>query len=189
MAFANEGLSLWLGKEFARQGAPIIRWVAFGLLVSALARVAFWFIQGIGRPDLPAKFHLLETVLYVPFLWWATRSFGIAGAAAAWTGRIALDAGLLFYASRRIAPFRWPDRSSLAAITTPAVAVLVLIPHVGSAPLRLAIVAAIAAAFPWLCWRFLLSSDERTSVRRTVGSRGAAAGSLRGSAPEGQSLS
>ena len=164
-AFGRDGLRLWLGTEFARQGAPVIRWVAVGLFVSSLARVAFWLVQAAGRPDLPARFHLLETVVYLPILWWATRSFGIAGAAAAWTGRVVLDAVLLFGASRRIVPLSRTDRASLAAISGAALAALALFPEAASAALRVGAVAITAAAFGAVYWRRLLSEEERRWLR------------------------
>ncbi|MGZ6970681.1 MAG: hypothetical protein ACXVID_03380, partial [Thermoanaerobaculia bacterium] len=164
-AFAREGLTLWLGGDFAREGLPVVRWVAFGLLLNAMARVAFWLVQGVGRPDVPAKFHILEVVVYVPILWWSTRSFGIVGAAAAWTGRVALDAGLLFFASERLVPLPEGARTSLVATTGAALAMLSLVPSVESVPLRLTAVGAAASVFCFLCWRSLLSSDERAWVR------------------------
>jgi O-antigen/teichoic acid export membrane protein len=160
-AFSSEGLDLWLGPEFAREGAPVVRWVAFGLLASALARVSFWLVQGVGRPDLPAKFHLAEIVLYVPLLWWATRTFGIVGAAAAWTVRVFLDTGLLLLASQRLVPLVRAARGPLAATAAAAGAGLVLIQRVAPLGLRAAIFVVGASGFFWLCWRHLLSWDER----------------------------
>lgn len=168
VAFAKEGLTTWLGGDFAREGSPVIRWVVFGLLLNAMARVSFWLVQGVGRPDLPAKFHLLEIVFYVPLLWWSTWSFGIGGAAAAWTGRIALDAGLLFFASERLVPLPKGARTPLVATALSALAMLGLIQLVESVPLRLAAVGVVAVGFACLCWRSLLSSDERAWVRSAV---------------------
>ena len=168
MAFGRDGLRLWLGAEFARQGAPVLRWVAFGLLVSALARVAFWLVQGVGRPDLPALFHAAELVVYVPLLWWATRSFGIVGAAAAWTARVVLDAVLLFGASQKFVPLSRSDRASLAVASATAFALLGLVPREGSVALRLAFVGSAAVGFAAVAWQLLLSPDERRRARRTL---------------------
>ena len=168
VAFAREGLTIWLGGDFAREGAPVIRWIAFGLLLSAVSRVAFWLVQGVGRPDLPAKFHVLEIVVYVPLLWWSTWSFGIGGAAAAWTGRIALDAGLLLFASGELVPLPRGVRTRLMTTVLSALAALGLIQLVESVPLRLAAVSVVVAGFACLCWRGLLSSEERAWVRNAV---------------------
>lgn len=167
-AFGKEGLALWLGSGFAHEAAPVIPWIAIGLLVNALARPAFWLVQGAGRPDLPAKFHVMELVVYLPALWWATRSFGIAGAAAAWTGRVVLDVGLLFLASQRLVSLSRAIRLSLGATGAVAIAALVFVPSIESAGFRAAVLGTAAATFTGVCWRVLLSHDERDWVLRLL---------------------
>jgi len=56
-------------------------------------------VQGYGRPDIAAKFHLLELPFYLITLSLALRWYGIVGAAVAWTLRVTLDASLLFVAA------------------------------------------------------------------------------------------
>jgi O-antigen/teichoic acid export membrane protein len=170
-AFAREGLALWLGEEFALRGAPVVRWIAIGLLVNALARVAFWLVQGVGRPDLPAKFHVLEMALYFPLLWWATRTFGITGAAAAWTGRVVLDAGLLLVASQRLVAFPAGARGPLAATGAAAIALVATIGRAGTVGFRTVALAALIVGFIGLWWRVLLSAAERTWVRNLATSQ------------------
>src|SRR5207245_5800245 len=100
-AFAHEGLRAWLGAEFAQHGAPVLRWLAVGVFINGIAQVFATHLQGIGRPDLTAKLHLIELPIYVPALWLAIHYFGIVGAAMAWTVRVALDGALLFWLTRR----------------------------------------------------------------------------------------
>ncbi len=163
-AFAREGLGLWLGAEFALKGAPVVRVIAVGLLLNALARIAFWLIQGVGRPDLPAKFHVLEMALYLPLLWWATKSFGIVGAAAAWTARITLDAALLLGASQGLVPLPRADRAPLAATGAAAITLVALLGHVESLAVRAAVFGVVTAGFLGLWWGVILSARERTWV-------------------------
>lgn len=94
-AFAPEVLRLWLGEEFARAGAGVLRWLGVGVLVNCIAQVAFAVIQGGRRPDLTAKVHMMEFPLYVAALWMLVRTYGITGAAMAWTLRVAVDAVVL----------------------------------------------------------------------------------------------
>jgi O-antigen/teichoic acid export membrane protein len=99
--FAYEGLDVWLGKEFAQNGASVLQWLAIGILINSLAQVPFSFIQGIGRPDITSKFHLLELPVYALMLWYCTSNFGIAGAAYAWVFRVTLDVVFLFFVSSK----------------------------------------------------------------------------------------
>ncbi len=97
-------LRIWLGPEFAARSGLALRILALGVLVNALAHVPFVLLQGFGRADLTGKFHLLELPLHVGFAWFAVLHWGVAGAALAWTLRVTLDAGLLFWAAARLFP-------------------------------------------------------------------------------------
>jgi O-antigen/teichoic acid export membrane protein len=95
-------LRLWLGPVFADQGSTAIRILAFGVFVNAVAHVPSGVITAMGRPDVVAKFHILELFIHVPAAWFLITHFGIAGAAAAWTFRVTLDAALLFFTALRM---------------------------------------------------------------------------------------
>jgi len=102
MTFAHEGLQLWLGPSFADHSAPIMRWLTVGALFNCVALVPFTFVQGIGRPDVTAKLHLLELSPYLLVLYWAIGRYGVAGAAIAGTLRVTFDTVLMFYMAHRL---------------------------------------------------------------------------------------
>jgi hypothetical protein len=79
----------------------VLQWLAAGVFLNSLAQVPLALVQGVGRPDLTAKLHLLELPLYVLGLWWLISTFGIVGAAIAWTLRVGLDAAVLFGMAQR----------------------------------------------------------------------------------------
>jgi O-antigen/teichoic acid export membrane protein len=95
VVFAEEGLRLWLGVEFARQSTAVMQWLAIGVFLNSYALVPFAFVQGIGRADITAKLHLLELPIYIVLILWLMARYGITGVAIAWLLRSALDAGLL----------------------------------------------------------------------------------------------
>jgi O-antigen/teichoic acid export membrane protein len=101
MLFAPEALLLWLGADFARESTAVVRWLAIGVFINSIARLPYTALQGAGRPDLTAKLHLAEVPIYAVLLVGLMHVFGIAGAAAAWTLRIAADAAALFIMSMR----------------------------------------------------------------------------------------
>ncbi|MGH7477134.1 MAG: flippase [Longimicrobiales bacterium] len=102
VAAGPEVLQLWLGSEFALQSGLALRILAVGILANGLAHVLFSLLQGIGRADVVAKFHVLELPVHLGLTWYLVRRYGIAGAAAAWTLRVTLDVALLFAASVRL---------------------------------------------------------------------------------------
>jgi O-antigen/teichoic acid export membrane protein len=93
-------LRLWVGPGLAGVAAPIGLILIPGLWANMLAFIPYGFLQSRNRPDVPAKFHAAELLVYAPLLLILTRHFGAAGAAAAWDIRSAADAVLLFAASR-----------------------------------------------------------------------------------------
>jgi O-antigen/teichoic acid export membrane protein len=94
-------LSLWITPEFAVHATPVAKILAVAILVNALAFVPFSLIQGRGRPDVTAKYHMLELPLYLVSLVALIRMYGITGAAIAYAVRVAIDALLLFGYARR----------------------------------------------------------------------------------------
>jgi O-antigen/teichoic acid export membrane protein len=68
-------------------------------LVNAAAYPSTTALQGIGKPQLPAYFHLVETIIYMPAVYLLIKEYGGIGAAAAWLIRVLLDTVLLHHAS------------------------------------------------------------------------------------------
>jgi O-antigen/teichoic acid export membrane protein len=97
--FANEMLTLWLGASFAQNSFRVLQLLMIGVFVNGFAQVGFAVVQGAGRADLTAKFHLLELPVYIALLWYLLSRFGVVGAALAWTLRTLLDMTLLFGAT------------------------------------------------------------------------------------------
>jgi len=93
-------LELWVGESLAEVASPVGAILIVGVWINGLASIPFTLLQGQGRPDLPAKFHVLELAPYAVALWVGLRWGGLEGAAVAWTARVTLDAGLLFGAAR-----------------------------------------------------------------------------------------
>ena len=92
-------LKLWVGEEVAGHATPVAQIILLGLWINSPAFVPFFLLQAQGRPDIVAKFHVLEFVPFVGLLWVSLHSFGLIGAALAWSARVALDTGLLFFGS------------------------------------------------------------------------------------------
>jgi len=102
IVFAREALTLWVGADFARHSAVVLQWLAVGVFFNGISQVPFALVQGVGRPDITGKLHLLELPAYAVSLWLLVHSRGVEGAAMAWTGRVAIDALILFGFSYRI---------------------------------------------------------------------------------------
>jgi len=170
VALAPEGLNLWLGAAFATNAGSVLRWLAVGTFINCLAFVPFAMVQSLGRPDITAKLHLLELPLYLCALWSLVRFHGIEGAALASTGRVTLDAVLLFAFAHRLAPLR-PNFLARLGVAVAAGLILfyaVTIPH--GLAWRAGFLAVTLTVFGVVAWSVFLASDERAFVLR-LGSR------------------
>jgi len=108
MGMLRPFLRLWLGPSLAEISAPVGRILLLGVWANGLALIPYVLLRGQGRPDLTAKFHLLELLPYILALWLGMRVAGLHGAAWAWTGRVILDFLFLFVAARV-----WSPRTAL----------------------------------------------------------------------------
>jgi O-antigen/teichoic acid export membrane protein len=94
-------MSLWLGEDYATQGARVAQWLAFGIAVSCLAHIPLTLLQARGRADLTGMLHFAELPFYLGLLWILIRSHGIEGAAIAWSVRCLADSLILFLLVRQ----------------------------------------------------------------------------------------
>jgi O-antigen/teichoic acid export membrane protein len=174
--FAPEILRLWLGIEFSRHSAPALQILSWGVLVNSLAHVPYSLLHGIGRPDLPAKFHIVELPIYAGMSWLLIGRWGISGAAAAWTTRVTLDALLMFGAAFLVC--RFPLRT-LAVYRVPStgLALVLLVgltyglKHLVTAlPLvvQSLFFGALVGLFAWVVWIGVLDAAERGAVSKLV---------------------
>lgn len=93
-------ISLWINPDFAEKAAPVGEIILLGLWINSVAFLPSTLLQSQGRPDITAKFHVLELVPFLGVLWLGMQWFGLQGAAMAWTLRVIFDAGLLFWVTR-----------------------------------------------------------------------------------------
>ena len=102
IAFSNEIVRIWLGRSFIENSASVLRILAVGFIMNSLAQVPFGFLQGLGRADLTAKYHIAEAVIYLPLLWFLILRWGLNGAAVGWVIRVSIDFLLLMWGSLRV---------------------------------------------------------------------------------------
>lgn len=131
MLFAPEALKLWLNPTFARISAPVMRWLAIGLIINSSALLPYALLQGKGRPDLTGKLHLAELPIYAVALWSLVKGYGIVGAAAAWSLRVTIDTAALFALGMKYVSEVRRAQLSAAALTAAAALLLaaLALPH------------------------------------------------------------
>jgi O-antigen/teichoic acid export membrane protein len=161
VGLAQNGLTLWLGADFAQHSSRVLQWLAVGVFLNSLAAVPFALVQGVGRPDLTAMLHMIELPFYLLALWWLISTYGVEGAAIAWTARVGVDALILFVLAKRSFPgttlvtrrVAWVSVVALLSLASAA------IPH--TLLLRALFVLVAILGFGVAGWFFILSPEER----------------------------
>ncbi len=166
-------LSWWLDKEFAVNSTSLLMLLGIAGLVNAVAYPSMTVLQGMGKPHLPAGFHVIELILYIPASYFLIRAFGGVGAGAAWLLRIALDTLLLHHASCRLLGvplaqwyrqlfFRGFPVFALLALSFWGMKSLNLnLFH----PANMAGVLAILSSYSYVVWRWVLDDSTRGRFR------------------------
>jgi O-antigen/teichoic acid export membrane protein len=169
MAFAREGLHAWLGPEFATRSTWVVRWLTIGVLWNSAAMIPYSLILGRGRPVLTAKLHMAELFPYLALMWFCIQTFGITGAAIAWSARTGIDAFLLFFFADRMQPTpRRFRRGGLAALAL-VVGALALAAAPVSLGVRIGIVLCGGPLVMLGILALLLDREDRTALGRFAG--------------------
>jgi O-antigen/teichoic acid export membrane protein len=91
IVFAKPGLAIWIGPDFAEKSYVVAQILAAGIFINSVGHLAQAVLQASGRPDITAKLHIAELVLYLPYLVWLVITFDVEGAAIAWLVRVTLS--------------------------------------------------------------------------------------------------
>lgn len=166
VAFAHEGIELWLGAEFAQNSSKILQVLALGVLFNSVARLPFSLIQSAERPDLTALTHVIELPIYVVALWYLTKTHGLAGAALAWTLRMGLDMVLMFIFANRVVPFakRESYRGLGFTVGISILCVLMALPQTMGLKIFLSLASIIGLSVVF--WLVVLSVEDKILFKR-----------------------
>ena len=144
--------------------------------MNAIAYVASTVTEAAGRPDLVARYHVMELPLYLGLLIWVVPAYGIVGAAAAVFIRMVVMTAAMWVMSWRAAPqavaglVHTGARAAAASVALLAVSWL-LASHL-SWPAATIMATALAASYGAAVWLWVMSEEERLGLRRRLG-RGA----------------
>jgi len=166
VTLAYEGLDLWLGAEFAQKSTSVLRWLAIGVFLNCLAQIPFALIQGIGRPDLTAKLHLIELPFYLLGVWWLIGVDGIEGAAIAWVARVAVDTIVFFAMAMRFLPGGTAIARQIVLAISIALLTFCLPLLLESVVINVIFLFLILLTFVLVSWFLLLSPKEQGLVKQ-----------------------
>jgi O-antigen/teichoic acid export membrane protein len=169
--FARPVLALWLGPRFASEGTLVLQILVLAMFANSLAQVPFALLYGLGRPDLPAKFHLIELPICIGLDWFLIKKYALVGAAVAWVVNNGLDLLLLTaWACRmtRTSPRTFANKDLVRSIGSLAVltmgfALVWASTHVLIADVFFALL--LSGVFLLVSWRYILNLEEKWQIR------------------------
>lgn len=97
IAYAYEGIELWIGQSFAIEGAKVTQIVGIGVLFQSMAFIPISYLQSIGKPSIIAKIHLTEIFIYSLILYLLVIQYGVIGAAIAHALRLIGDYSIISF--------------------------------------------------------------------------------------------
>lgn len=100
---ANQIMNLWLGKEFAREGAPVLKIFAIAYISIAVSAAPVVIAEGMDKPKIPAFFGALGALINLIAALILIPRFGIQGAALALLVNCVLQVPVfVWFVNRRI---------------------------------------------------------------------------------------
>ena len=161
---ADPLLQLWLGAEFAKNGAPILQILAIGVLINTLAQAPANLIQSTGNPKWMAILHVIELPIFLITIWWLTSKYGTIGTALSWTGRMALDSLMLFaIVKKNLSKMDMPRQWFIYCILLIAITLSPVLAQTTTPEKIIHWATAMTLLAPFT-WKFILTSEDRLTI-------------------------
>lgn len=84
---AQPFIAWWINPSFAAESFRVAQILAVGVFINSFGHLSQAVIQASGRPDITAKLHVAELVIYIPYMYFLIDQLGVLGAAIAWSLR------------------------------------------------------------------------------------------------------
>ena len=163
--FANEGLNIWLGKNFANSSTLVLQLFAVGIFLNSIAFFPFTYLQSIGRPDITAKIHLFELPLYLILMWYFIPKLGITGAALVWLIRIFIDTSLLFYFTQKVFQRKTEIKFNFNSILALLSIILIISTiFISGIVFKLLFILAVLLTFSIIVWKKILGPEDLSFI-------------------------
>ena len=165
--FAYEGMGFWLGERFANNSAPILQYLAVGILMNALSLIPNNFFQGVGKPRVPTLINFFEFPIYLFVMWFSIKTYGIKGAAIAYMIMAVFDAVLMYLATFKIFSIKF--ESIVDQIYFYVLLSALIIPFlIDGLVLKTIIYTIFFSLFTIITWKYVLIKEEKLFVVQSL---------------------
>lgn len=174
VAFSHDILFVWQGPILADKSSVVLKILVSGVLLNSLGWVPSNLLMGLGRPDVTAKIHLIQTPIYLGLAYYLILKWGIIGAAAAFTIRVTFEAVLIFCAAFYFKPglanvlFKKTYPSFCALVFLSLLLITQKLCLVTSLLCNMLILLIILCFYSFTAWRVLLDKLDKELIMRLV---------------------
>jgi O-antigen/teichoic acid export membrane protein len=168
VAFGGDALTLWMGADFARHSASILRILAVAALLDSVAQLTTLMYGAAHRPDLVAKLRAVELPIYLGLMALLIQLRGAEGAALAAASLAGFDALALLLLARSLLPGFEVVANSTMRMLAGATACLLLAMVPSGIAGRIATVTIMFAVLAPLMWIVLMTEEDRKFVSSYV---------------------
>ncbi len=161
---ARPFFTIWAGEEFGVNSTLPFYVLLIGLFFNLQATIPYIAIMAVGRTDVFARLYWIELLVYAFGAFLLINSWGIVGAALAWTLRVFFDAFIIVHFSKKYAGVHFKHIDHLRTLL---LATVVLVPPVivalinGYSLLLLGLVPVCVAIYGLVVWKRLVNADEK----------------------------
>ncbi|WP_129645419.1 flippase [Peristeroidobacter agariperforans] len=166
--WAGEFFELWMGATFARESAHTLQIIMLGILFNSVARIPFTLLQAAGKAHVTAAIHVFELPFFVALAWALISSYGVVGAAAAWTLRVGADLVLMLVAVGWLSHDLARAGARIGIVTVLAAACYWLGISLDATLARVAALAIGTTLTAGAMWFYLLSTSDRAMILRLI---------------------
>jgi len=160
VTFANEGITIWLGISFAEKSTIVLQLLALGVLLNGVAYIPFTFLQGIGKPEIPAIINLIELPFYLVAMIFSISEFGIYGAAFVWCFRVFIDLIILLIFTIRAMNTKFEIKLQYLFFII-SLLFLLLSFFIDELIIKVAYSSIVMFSFAIITWQFVLDFEEK----------------------------
>jgi O-antigen/teichoic acid export membrane protein len=170
---ARPVLGLWAGEAFSQHSLYPLYILALGAIFDGISYVPRILLSASGRPDLIARFQIVNLIPYFFLTWVLIEWVGIIGAAMAWTARSAVECAMAFYTVRHNLGF-----SANACLTRKRTYFITLVACLGvavyvsyinaSAPIVVSLTVAAFLIHIVMIWRLILTKNEKCWITERI---------------------
>lgn len=175
LIIARPFFTVWAGEEFGRESVFPFYILLAGVFFSLLVYIPNTILLSSGKADLFARFYLLEILPYAALAYFLIQSFGIIGAAMAWSIRETINAIIFIYFTKKhtglIIDIGHHVRSVLIGVVVFLPAALISFLYNNFSIWVFITLPVCMAIYVWVTWKKFITEDERiwaTSVLNRI---------------------